>query len=314
MSRVNTLIKARGSLSVKFLEFTRIASKGKHAIFFEGEDEKYYSIRISNIRPDIKWSGINGGGKSNVVELRQKIRAHEAYSTSSCMFFVDADFDDNSEIISLSDLYVTPCYSVENLYISTDAYLRILSAEFGINDSKEDELCYANSIKAFETTKSAYLNAIKPFNLLIRELRLMEKSGDLEGRLNINNIKFEDLVKIDLESAEKVYNEQKPSSLFPDLERNILINLNNSEKHFESLSGEQWFRGKQNLEFFRIFLEKLKTERCKKESPRQIFKDKGNVKLQISKGNCISELSQYADTPACLKEFLEAQQASSCAA
>ncbi|MCH2559469.1 MAG: hypothetical protein MK005_19520 [Alcanivorax sp.] len=55
MSRVDLLVKARDNLSVKFMEFTRIASKkkSKYALFFEGEDEKYYSVRINSIRPDI---------------------------------------------------------------------------------------------------------------------------------------------------------------------------------------------------------------------------------------------------------------------
>lgn len=312
MSRVNTLIQSRGNLSVKFREFTRIASKGKYAVFFEGEDEKYYSIRINSLRPDIKWSAINSGGKSNVVELRRRIRRHETYSVAACMFFVDADFDDNSTILEHGDIYVTPCYSVENLYISLDAYTRILSAEFGINDSKESEQCYKNSIRVFENTKSAYINAIKPFNFLIRELRIMEKRGDFEGRLNINNVKFEDLVRIDLDVAERVYDERNPKSLFPDFRDEIAVGLEASEKYFENLSGELWFRGKQNLEFFRIFLEKIKAERCKRGA-RHIFKDKGTVKLQISKGNCISELSQYADTPPCLRRYLEMQKALGCA-
>ncbi|WP_409524485.1 DUF4435 domain-containing protein [Nitrincola sp. MINF-07-Sa-05] len=308
MSRVNTLIKSRSNLSVKFIEFTRIASKGKYAVFFEGEDEKYYSIRINSIRPDIKWSAINAGGKSNVVELRRRIRRHETYSISACMFFVDADFDDNSAILEFGDIYVTPCYSVENLYISLGAYTRILSAEFGINDSRENEQCYANSIRVFENTKSVYIDVIKPFNFLVRELRLMERRGEIEGRLNINNVKFEDLVRIDLEVVEKVYDEKNPKSLFPDFREEFAVELENSEQYFENLSGELWFRGKQNLEFFRVFLEKIKAERCRKDS-RKIFKDKGNVKLQISKGNCISELSQYADTPPCLRDYLEIQQA-----
>lgn len=307
MSRISALVEARDSLSVKFLEFTRITSKGKYAVFFEGEDEKYYSIRINTIRPDIKWSSINSGGKDKVLGLRKKIRAHETYRDAACLFFVDADFDDNSDLSIFDDIYVTPCYSVENFYISTDAYSRVLSAEFGINDSKENEPCYANSLSVFENTKAEYIEAIKPFNSLIRELRLMEKCGYLEGRLNINNLKFEDLIRIDLNVAEKVYDEKNPKSIFPELDEEISVNLSNSEQYFSNISGELWFRGKQNLEFFRVFLTKIKADRSSKDS-RQIFKDKGNVKLQISKGNFISELSQYADTPQCLKEFLEMQK------
>ena len=306
MSRVNVLVEARDSLSVKFLEFTRVTSKGKYAVFFEGEDEKYYSIRINTIRPDIKWSSINSGGKAKVLGLRKKIRAHETYRDAACLFFVDADFDDNSNLSIFDDIYVTPCYSVENLYISTDAYSRVLSAEFGINDSKENESCYANSLSIFEKIKAEYIKAIKPFNSLIRELRLMENRGDLEGRLNINNLKFEDLIRIDLNVVEKAYDEENPKSIFPELDEAISVDLNNSEHYFSNISGELWFRGKQNLEFFRVFLTKIKEDRVSKNS-RQIFKDKGSVKLQMSKGNFISELSQYADTPQCLKEFLEMQ-------
>ncbi|WP_368188767.1 DUF4435 domain-containing protein [Aeromonas sp. R7-3] len=307
MSRVSELKNARDNLSVKFIEFTRIMSKKRHAIFFEGEDEKYYSVRINNIRPDITWSGINTGGKSNVIEMRRRIRTHNTYANAPCMFFVDADFDDNSDLLTLGDIYVTPCYSVENLYISSHAYVRILSAEFGINDTMESSDCFKQSITTFEKIKFDYINAITPFNLLIRELRIKEKCGELNGRLNINNVKFEDLVKVELDGVEKIYNEQDPKSIFPELQENISVELERSKEHFSTLAGDIWFRGKQNLEFFRVFLEKIKTERCKK-TPRLIFKEKGNVKLQVTKGNCISELSHYADTPPCLIEYLRIQQ------
>jgi hypothetical protein len=53
----------------------------------------------------------------------------------------------------------------------------------------------------------------------------------------------------------------------------------------------------------RIFLTQLKADRNIKAG-RKVFKEKGNVKLQLTKGNTISELSQYADTPQCLRDFL----------
>jgi hypothetical protein len=308
MSRVNSLVKARSNVSVKFLEFTRIASKGidKYAIFFEGEDEKYYSVRINSIRPDISWSGINSGGKSNVISLREKIRSHSTYCVSLCLFFVDADFDDNSSIMKHDDFYITPCYSVENLFITNSAFKRILNAEFGVSDSHESNQCFVKSVETFERTKSCYLEAIEPFNTLIRELRFMEERGDIPFKLNISNINFDSLISITLEGAQKCYDEKNPRTLFPDLQDDINISLNNSKQYFTSYSGELWFRGKQNLEFFRIFLSKLKEDRCKKEN-RIVFKDKGNVKLNMSKANCISELSQYADTPVCLRTFLDKQ-------
>ena len=307
MSRVIELSQARDSLSVKFMEFTRVSkSKNKIAIFFEGEDEKYFSVRINNIRPDIYWTGINCGGKRKVIALREKIRTHAFYKKAACLFFIDADFDDNSEYSSFYDTYVTPCYSVENLYIKTSAFRRVLNAEFGISEACESSSCFNLCVTMYENAKEDYLNKIADFNFIIRELRIMERCNDIKTTLNINNISFDSLIKINLDKIEKNYNEQCPKSIFTEIEDDINIDLSPSKEYFSKKSHEIWFRGKQHLEFMRIFLTQLKTDRTIKNG-RKIFKEKGNVKLQLTKANAISELSQYAETPQCLRDFLLSQ-------
>jgi hypothetical protein len=308
MSRVEVLKTSRNSISVKFLEFTRIVSKSTNrvAIFFEGEDEKYFSGRINNIRPDIKWSGVNSKGKFNVVELRTKIRKHPVYQNSSCLFFVDRDFDSNADINGLNDIYLTPCYSIENLYISNSTFERIIAAEFGLSDTTEEHKCYEKLLNIYIKTKDSYLQEIKYFNCLIRELRKMEYKGTINSRLNINNLSIDDLVSVNIGNVVKKYNENAPFSLFSELPHDLQVCLQSSEDHFAELSAELWYRGKQHLEFLRVFLGRVKEDRCKKTS-RILFQSKGNVKLSLTKANTISELSQYADTPPCLKEFLERQ-------
>ncbi|QTH73004.1 DUF4435 domain-containing protein [Pseudoalteromonas xiamenensis] len=304
MSRVEELKKSRDSLSVKFLEFTRVVSKGKVAVFFEGEDEKYYSIRINTICPSIVWAGVNCKGKSNVVDMRGRIRLHETYKNYSCLFFVDSDFDDNSALSGLPDIYTTPCYSVENLYVTDSAFARVLSSEFGVSETNDENMCFEACMSKYRDIKSQYINAIEGFNLLIREIRLMERTGDLVGRLNINNVSIDDLISIGFSGITKVYAELSPNTIFPELAEGLEINLEKSKEYFKDKNGEFWYRGKQNLDFFRIFLSKLKKDRCSKEG-REIFQNKGNVKLQLTKSNVISELSQYAETPECLRVFLE---------
>lgn len=308
MSRVERLVRSRDSLSVKFLEFTRIASKGKEwvAVFFEGEDEKYYSVRINNIRSDIKWVGINCGGKEKVLQMRSKIRSHQTYNRSYCVFFVDADFDDNSDIVEFSDTYITPCYSIENLYLSDPTFVRILNAEFGLSEVCESNSCFHKSLELFKKSKSDYLYNVGAFNFLIRELRIMERNGALTTKLNINNINFDDLIMVNLDSSQKRYDETNPSSIFSELPENLPIDLLESESHFSNLDPELTYRGKQHLEFMRLYISRLKEDRCRKAS-RKVFQEKGNVRLHLTKSNSISELSQYADTPNCLKAFLENQ-------
>lgn len=303
MSRVALLSDSRSSTSVKFLEFTRIAAKDIVAVFFEGEDEKYYSGRINLIRSDIRWQGVKCGGKENVKNLRDKIKKHGTYKKYPCMFFVDSDFDNNHDIASLQDLYITPCYSIENLYISDNVFKRVMNAEFGLSDSAEDSEEYVNAIQKYSECKAQYLKAIADFNFFIREVRLMEKSGALDGKLNINNIDFGKLVKIECCSVHKLYSKENYPTIFSEIKDHHSVSIEGSILHFKSVSAEMWFRGKQHLEFFRTYLIKLKEDRCKKEN-RILFKSKGNVKLCLTKDNCISELSQYADTPDCLKDFL----------
>lgn len=250
------------------------------------------------------------GGKAKVVKLREKIRRHPDYFNSYCMFFVDADFDDNSEISSLPDMYITPCYSVENLYMSEASFSRIMSAEFGVNEFN-NKSCYTEAIEKYRAIKSGYVEAIRPFNALLRELRTMEKNGEMAGRLNINNVKFDALISVNLYSSPAItknYDENDPLSIFPELPETVDVDISNSMSFLRRLSGCIWLRGKQNIEFLRRFLFQVKQDRCNKEN-RVIFKEKGGVKLQLTKSNCMSELSQYADTPDCLRFFLERQPA-----
>lgn len=309
MSRVSTLTNSRDSMSVKFMEFTRTVSrvKGRIAVFFEGEDEKYFSVRINSIRPDLKWVGINCGGKKNVLTMRDKIRNHKDYSESICMFFVDSDFDDNSKISCLEDVYITPSYSIENFYISDSAFERILAAEFSLTDVCEEELCFHNALEKFKSCKKSYISAISDFNYLVYSLKTMESLAQSGSKLHLDQIKFEDLVTVDLEFTSKLYDESKPYSIIPTLEKTLTVDLDDSKKKFEGVSHELYFRGKQHLEFFRIYLSNLKIDRCKRND-RVIFSKRGNVKLQLTKANILSELSQYADTPSCLRKFLNSEE------
>jgi len=302
MSRVQAMAQERHNISVKYTEFMRIIAKKKFPICFEGEDEKYYSIRISNLC-SLDWVGINCGGKSKVIGLREKIRQSEAYSNKNVLFFIDHDFDNNDKARNFKDTYITPCYSIENFYFSEEVFKKILKSEFNIGEYDEDNTCYRNAIESFKKVKIDFINAITDFNNLIYFLRKKEVAGELLTNLNINNIDINDLVGISISSVEKKYNITEYRNIFPELPENLQIDLNYSIDYFQDRCKEKYFRGKQNLEFLRVFLTALKQDRGSKTN-RKIFREKGRVKLQLSKANIVSELSQYADTPVCLQEFL----------
>ena len=64
------------------------------------------------------------------------------------------------------------------------------------------------------------------------------------------------------------------------------------------------FRGKFQAYFLRVFLSRL----CEDENSRtpELFSEKRHVALNVSDRNLVSELCQYADTPACLRSFINA--------
>lgn len=305
MSRVDTLIKSKSTDSVKFFEFMRFLAAHRDAttVFFEGEDEKYYSIRLNSIVPALKWHGINAEGKSNVVKLRNTIRNHPDYGSASCIFIVDADFDDNSAFKNHADIYVTPCYSVENLYVSESVLKRILSAEFKITEYSDDAESFSKALDFFKDIQKEFHDTILYFNIWIRAYRKNQEAATLD-KLNINNVNLDQLVDISLTSVTKNYDDASIPTLFPVNSEPDIKYINEAVAHFTTCCPERDYRGKQQLEFFRIFLEKLKNDASKK-SGRIVFKKKLKVILNLTKANTLSELSNYADTPDCLIAFLQ---------
>ena len=301
MSRVQMLIEARSSKVVKLLEFIKLSDSEATVVFFEGEDEKYYSIRINAICPNLKWNAIYAEGKKNVLELRESIRNRPEYRERKCVYFVDADFDDNSALIGHEDIYVTPCYSIENLYVSQEALSRILSAEFKLIAVGSDVDIREKIILEFSRISNDFVEKILDFNTWIRAYRKNEVMATLP-KLNINNVGFDKLFDIRLDAANQIYDPANIKELFPVALNPEASYLSDAAIHFANVENSLWFRGKQQLDFFVAYLRKLNLDSNSK-TLRTLFPERRKCTLSLS-GNPLSELSQYADTPECLHEFL----------
>ncbi|NMH61268.1 DUF4435 domain-containing protein [Alteromonas ponticola] len=305
MDRVSTMQKHGSSYSVKLLEFSRIYSKNKDNLIclFEGQDEKYYSNRVDIHIGKGNWQGINSGGRKVVIELYDAISGHPLYKHANYCCFIDHDFQDWYENPDNDRIYVTSGYSIENYYVSESVFKDILSSEFNITEFNEHSAEYAKCIQAFNARLEEFNSCVLPFNCWAKAHRLMEYRKQAPKTLNIQNIKIDDLVTISLDKVEKVYNDS-PENLFKDYEALSLCPtaLKDAQDYFNKKNLTLSMRGKQQLEFLRKFLMNLKVDRGKKAP--SFFSAKGKVILSLTKDNCISELSQYAETPECLTEFL----------
>lgn len=289
--------------SVSFKRFMNSFEKDKKFIFVEGEDDEiFYSPKLrSYCYDESKWKIIVCNGKKNVLEMKQELCLHNVYSTyySNYFYLIDSDYDDNSDYIS-DNTYILPAYSIENFYLSDSCFKRILSQEFKCREEDNAEK-YKQVISHFQSMKKQFLSCLTEFNSVVYSLR--RSQGFNYKKLNLKNIKTEDLIKIDVCNLRcsiryRLSTIEQINSFFKEL------NLDDSYTFIsipdEYLNNrELTFRGKNNIHFLVRYLNELKI----------IFANKYNIKqhckLQFSESCIISQLIQYADTPECLNTFIK---------
>ncbi|MDM8567537.1 DUF4435 domain-containing protein [Candidatus Halobeggiatoa sp. HSG11] len=263
---------------------------------FEGDDAKYYGIRIDN-HISLERRNVQCKGKETVIALREKAMQHPELKNANTLFFVDQDFDD---IEIEANLYVTPCYSIENLYATNSALSRLLNDEFELNDVDHTR-DIENVLACFDKVNTQFNKCMLPFNSWFK-IQIKESEINQEVKLNANNVDLNKLVNVTLNDVSTKYSIENIKKLFPDTVDIISENLDKMIVIFNNYDLSSSSRGKYRLEFFRLWLECLMDDARNEKSV--LFNKKFHPKLSLSKKNILSELSQYADTPVCLKKFL----------
>ncbi len=318
MSKVDSLTKAKEKGKTAFLKFTRIHKSKSHCLFcfFEGEDAKYYRFRIKENLPGMDLEGINCGGKSIVIEqVYDVLKQHEnpSYQQAKKAFFVDRDFDEPLSEELRKDIYETPCYSIENFYTTVDCFKSILKYEFEIDEfDPAGKALFQKSVNFFIKAQQAFHRSILEFNAWFKVIR---KSGNGQrGLRDFDSPKklVENLVKIEIDHnhVAQLYNIDGLYSSLTKLTRERdqagapldKADLQQATKSFSEPFYRCQFRGKQELGFVVQFLKKLKDDLC--QSSPQHFSEKRKIGFPIPDSNALSALSQYADTPECLRTYL----------
>jgi len=259
--------------------------------FYEGEDSKYYDHRIK-AKTTKNIMRYPTGSKENVLKVRNKIIGTELYQGSSTLFFVDRDFDNDK---TEGNLYVTPSYSIENLYATESSFKQIIETELYLNCSN---VFHGTYMLLFNQRFDEFLNLICEFNSVIAVNR---RSKGKDTLVSVNDIKTNKLFKISIESIEKT---DKYDSIILKLLNEMNLNNSDIQMTFEEFKNDGMkfflFRGKNVLDFFVSFTQLIIAKHNKEANNINGMK---KSTLNISK-NRLSELSQYALTPKCLDDFL----------
>ncbi|OUD15713.1 DUF4435 domain-containing protein [Thioflexithrix psekupsensis] len=285
--------------SSAFLKFTRIHAKKPQSLicFFEGkQDSGYYFGRIKENLPNIDWEEIVSDNKQNVIRLFNRLKDHEMYRAAKKAFFVDRDFDEPLAEELRKEIYETPCYSIENFYTTESCFKHILKYEFKISEfsNVKIEQIFKQCLDCFNAIQSQFHKEITEFNAW----HSVSTKNNLKNSLK--DKKIDDLINVTLNLLEPELNQVRKKYNLPEEARSFSVDIGIKSQSFQDKPCQ--FRGKQELQFFIKFLNKLVEELNKSE-----IKDKTGNKINFqvpAESNALSVLSQYADTPACLRNYL----------
>lgn len=305
---VERLRESRHSGHVAYTKFVSCYSKSEPNqiyCFFEGyEDKRYYGVRI-NLKTGKDFKDFTCGGKDEVKKVASLIKSKVEYSDAITCFFIDKDY---SEDTTSENIYVTPCYALENFYISTSALKSILNSEFNMDEEEED---FNKIVDLYENLQVEFHKKLLVFNAWLAcqsDIRIQEGTSTyltidentkkyFDKFLN-HTFQIKENIFDDLNDITKLENDLFPSA--PKVETNKLVN---KIKSFENANHGDIFRGKFEMKLLVTFLQKIKEE-CGRQNST-MFSRKYKCTLTFELVNIISTLSQYAYTPPCLNEFLD---------
>lgn len=135
---IDSMLEKAEEAPALFVRFeNKAAQYGKEIVycFVEDFDMAFYSGIIDHVLGK-RWDSIRCKGKENLLGIYHYLKDMEAYKDYAKRFFIDADFDENEGLDD--DIYITPCYAIENLFLEDSCVEAILKTEYDI-DSVENK-------------------------------------------------------------------------------------------------------------------------------------------------------------------------------
>ena len=163
-------------------------------VFLEGDDDiNYYESRLSVFIGNKKMHPFKCKGKSNVLKVHKLLNSDSVnIEKIKLLFFVDHDFD--TDISYPEDIYVTPCYSIENFYFSDNALRNIVENFYKIDSVKSTEKDEFNNCINFLTNKrDSYINemiyANAFYSLQMQKKNITQTIVDLSPIKNFSDVR-----------------------------------------------------------------------------------------------------------------------------
>jgi len=285
--------------SVAYQSFVLLTSTNPNSLFcfFENKDAPYYHLRIkTNISTDFHY--ISCGNKSMVLKTFDLIKQHKEYKKYKLAFFIDRDFDESLKN-KFDEIYETPCYSIENLYCSSNSIKELIKTDFQIG---EENPLHKTIVELYTKLQADFLNASLLFNAWYKLQKLKSKELNKKNNVSLTESLIPGFIELSLEKITQKYTietilEKYPESLPYNVKEltAIIGELNASDLRLN-------LRGKYVFNFMTSFIRKL-IEDGADAKKRIIVKKK--IKYNMDNSTAMTLLTTFAESPNCLTEFLK---------
>jgi len=294
------LRNSRNKAQVAYQEFMLRTRKGKNGLFcfFEGKDNPYYVPRIKRFTDD--YHPIYCGGREKVLKVYELITIHPEYDHYKKAFFIDRDFNPPLPTHN-PPIFETPCYAIENLYVSIAVFKEILKNEFQVSEVSPE---FDGYIALFEQRQKEFHKATLLFNAWYACLIDIRNQEGKQTGVSLDDKLKRGFVTITLDEVTASYDFDKIKQEFPNAQEITQENLEVKASQFQSCEQHKVFRGKYEIQFFTTFIE-LMIQDSLKEQKHIKSRLKFTFGEKVSNDQAISIFSPYAETPESLLDYLE---------
>ncbi|MDR1182688.1 MAG: DUF4435 domain-containing protein [Bacteroidales bacterium] len=301
---IDELRKSKDKPQVAFHEFALSTGTYQNHLFcfFEGKDNAYYVPRIKRFTND--YYTIKCGNKDAVLSVHAIIVNKSEYGKYKLGFFIDRDFD-KSIGTKIPPIFETPCYSIENLYVSLNVFKDILINEFHLSETTDKQL-FDDLLNLYEMRQKEFHSAILLLNAWYSCLIDKKNQEGIKTGVSFKDSNLNEFISINLHNVTKNYDIRSLKDKFPNAIEIDEDTLNQKIKLFESVEQHKVFRGKYEMDFLlkiikEMLLDSYKTKSIVKEKIRFSFGDGSSLNQE----QLLNIFEAYAETPQILTDYME---------
>jgi hypothetical protein len=250
-----------------------------------------------------KFYPLRCGNRAAVLGTHRLIAAHREYDNYKKGFFIDRDF--NPPLAATNPpIYETPCYSIENLYVSPEVFEQILINKFHLSAVENKEII-AVCMKTYKARQDEFHAAVCLFNAWYACLIDIKNATGKKAEANLEDKLPKRFIEISLQAVTADYDLEKIKTTFPNATEVEAEVLEHKITEFSSCQQAKVFRGKYEISFLIDFIRLLLKDH--KEGKHVVqkklnfaFGDASSLGIQ----QAINIFSDCAETPKCLKQYL----------